>query len=71
MPNGAMKLGGEAVAEVPWSLPATKWFAGTLAIKAFGFRPFQSILNFGYAILAEVRPLFGCESCGTPRFWER
>jgi predicted DCC family thiol-disulfide oxidoreductase YuxK len=71
MPDGSMKLGGEAVAEVLRSLPATKWFTGTFAISAFGFRPFQAILNFAYAILADVRPLFGCESCGTPRFWVR
>jgi len=24
-----------------------------------------------YAILADVRPLFGCESCGTPNWWVR
>ncbi len=66
MPDGSMKLGGEAVAEVLRSLPNTKWFAGSFAVKIFGFRPFQMILNMGYAILADVRPLFGCESCGTP-----
>jgi hypothetical protein len=71
MPGGSMKLGGEAVAEVLRSLPSTKWFTGTSVISAFGFRPFQTILNFAYAILADVRPLFGCESCGTPRFWVR
>ncbi len=48
---------GEAVAEVLRSLPATTCFAGTFAIRAFGFQPFQSILNFAYAILAGVRPL--------------
>jgi predicted DCC family thiol-disulfide oxidoreductase YuxK len=71
MPDGSMKLGGEAVAEVLRSLPATKWFTGTFAISAFGFRPFQTILNLAYAILADVRPLFGCGSCGTPRLWVR
>jgi hypothetical protein len=71
MPDGSMRLGGEAVAEVLRNLPSTKWFTGTFAIRAFGFRPFQAILNFAYAILADVRPLFGCESCGTPRFWVR
>ncbi len=71
MPDGAMKLGGEAVAEVLRNLPATKWLTGAFAISVFGFRPFQAILNFAYTILADVRPLFGCESCGTPRFWVR
>jgi predicted DCC family thiol-disulfide oxidoreductase YuxK len=66
MPDGSMKLGGEAVAQVLRSLPITKWFAGSLAISIFGFRPFQMMLNLSYAILADVRPLFGCESCGTP-----
>jgi predicted DCC family thiol-disulfide oxidoreductase YuxK len=66
MPDGSMKLGGEAVAEVLRSLPNTKWFAGTFAVRIFGFQPFQMMLNIGYAVLADVRPLFGCESCGTP-----
>jgi predicted DCC family thiol-disulfide oxidoreductase YuxK len=66
MPDGSMKLGGEAVAEVLRSLPNTKWFAGSFALSLFGFQPFQMILNIAYAILADARPLFGCESCGTP-----
>jgi len=71
MPDGSMKLGGEAVAEVFRNLPETKWFTGVFAISIFGFRPFQAILNLSYGILADVRPLFGCESCGTPRLWVR
>lgn len=71
MPDGSMRLGGEAVAEVFRNLPATKWFTGVLAISIFGLRPFQAILNLAYTILADVRPIFGCESCGTPRFWVR
>ena len=71
MPDGSMKLGGEAVAEVLRRLSATKWFTGAFAISVFGFRPFQAMLNISYSILADVRPLFGCESCGTPRFWIR
>ena len=66
MPDGSMKLGGEAVAEVLRSLPNTKWFAGCFAVSIFRFQPFQLMLNMSYAILADVRPLFGCESCGTP-----
>jgi hypothetical protein len=71
MPDSPTKLGGEAVAEVFRSLPQTKWFAWCFAVKIFGFRPFQSILNLAYVILDDVRPLFGCGSCGTPSFWVR
>ena len=71
MTDGSMKLGGEAVAEVLRNLPNTKWFAGIFAISLFGLRPFQIILNTAYAILADVRPIFGCESCGTPSVWLR
>ena len=71
MPDGTMKLGGEAVAEVLRSLSNTKWFAWSFGVSIFGFRPFQTLLNVGYTILADVRPLFGCESCGTPSLWTR
>jgi len=71
MPDGSMKLGGEAVAEVLRDLPNTKWFAGCFSFSFFGFRPGQMILNFGYLILSDVRPLLGCESCGMPSVWVR
>ena len=71
MPDGSMKLGGEAVAEVLRDLPNTKWFAGIFNVSFFGFRPGQMMLNFGYLILSDVRPLLGCESCGMPSFWVR
>jgi predicted DCC family thiol-disulfide oxidoreductase YuxK len=71
MPDGSKKLGGEAVAEVLRRLPNTRWFAGSFGLSLLGFRPFQAILNLSYAILADVRPLFGCESCGTPSRWVR
>jgi predicted DCC family thiol-disulfide oxidoreductase YuxK len=32
MPNGSMKLGGEAVAEVLRNLPGTRWFTWTFSI---------------------------------------
>jgi predicted DCC family thiol-disulfide oxidoreductase YuxK len=67
MPDGSMRVGGEAVAETLRDLPNTKWFAWTFATTIFGFRPFQLILNMSYAILSDVRPLFGCESCGKPK----
>jgi predicted DCC family thiol-disulfide oxidoreductase YuxK len=69
MPDGSMKRGGEAVAEVLRDLHNTRWFAWIFAISIFGFRPFQLALNVFYVILADVRPLFGCESCGKPAFW--
>ena len=69
MPDGTMKLGGEAVAEVFRRLPKTSWFTWTFAISVLGFRPFQTILNFSYTLLADVRPIFGCESCGSPAAW--
>ena len=71
MPDCSMKLGGEAVAEVLRNLPSTNWFTWTFGINVFGVRPFQAILNLAYAILADVRPVFGCESCGTPSPWVR
>ena len=71
MPDGSMKLGGEAVAEVLRNLPSTRWFTWTFAISVLGTRPFQALLNLAYAILADIRPVFGCESCGTPSPWVR
>lgn len=66
MPDGSMKLGGEAVAEVLRRLPNCRWFAWTFALRMFGFRPFQWVLNVAYAALSDMRPLLGCESCGVP-----
>jgi predicted DCC family thiol-disulfide oxidoreductase YuxK len=71
MPDGSARLGGEAVAEVLRRLPNARWFAWMFGVKVLGYRPFQGMLNLAYAILSEVRPLFGCESCGTPGFWTR
>ena len=71
LPDGSMRLGGEAVAEVLRRLPATRWFAWCFAIRLFGWQPFQQVLNLAYTILADVRPIFGCESCGTPSAWVR
>ena len=71
MPDGSMKLGGEAVAVVLRNLSNTQWFTWTFTVSVFGFRPFQTVLNLAYAVLADVRPLFGCESCGTTSAWVR
>jgi predicted DCC family thiol-disulfide oxidoreductase YuxK len=71
MPDGTMKVGGEACAEVLRRLPSTRWFARAFSVKIFGFRPFQRILDVGYIALSDIRPVFGCESCGTPSAWLR
>src|ERR1700722_8030879 len=57
MPDGTVKLDGEAVAEVLRRLPSTKWFAWVFSIGVAGFRPFQMLLNMAYAILVRVRPI--------------
>ena len=71
MPDGSMRMGGEAVAEVLRRIPATQWLSRSFSLRIFGFRPFQLLLNLSYTILADVRPLFGCESCGMPSIWLR
>ncbi len=71
MPDGSMKTGGEAVAEVLRRLPNTAWFAWTFGLRAFGVHPFQAVLDAGYLVLSDVRPLLGCESCGLPNVWVR
>lgn len=65
MPDGSMKLGGEAVAEVLRCVPALRWFAQLCSIGVAGICPLQLVLDAGYTILADVRPILGCESCGT------
>jgi predicted DCC family thiol-disulfide oxidoreductase YuxK len=69
MPDGSMKLGGEAVAEVLRRLPSTRWFAWCFSLGVFGWQPCQQLLDLAYTILAALRPVFGCESCGTPSPW--
>lgn len=69
MPDGSMRRGGEAIAEVLRRLPNTRGFARLFAVSVFGFRPFQKLLDAAYLVLSDVRPLFGCESCGTPSPW--
>jgi predicted DCC family thiol-disulfide oxidoreductase YuxK len=71
MPDGSMKLNGEAVAETLRSLPSTSWLARSFDLRLFGLRPFQSLLNLAYAILSDARPLLGCESCGILPLWLR
>ncbi len=65
MPDGSMKLGGGAVAEVLRDLPPTRWFSGIFALGIGGFRPAQGALDAGYAILSGIRPVLGCASCGS------
>ncbi len=69
MPDGSMSLGGQAVAELLRRLPSARWFAWCFAVSLFGWHPFQQVLDLAYTILADVRPAFGCESCGTPTAW--
>lgn len=64
MPDGTLKCGGDAVAEVLKRLPSQRWYAWTLDVQVAGRRPFQALLNAGYKLLNEVRPAIGCESCG-------
>lgn len=71
MPDGSMKLGGEAVAEVLRRLPTTHWFARTFSVDIFGFLPFQVLLNLAYVVLDDLRPILGCESCGRPSLLPR
>lgn len=71
MPDGSMKLGGEAVAEVLRRLPGTKWMASYFAVRIMGIRPFQKVLDMAYLVLDDIRPLFGCESCGRTKPWVR
>jgi hypothetical protein len=71
MPDGSMKLGGEACAEVFRLLPQTRSLARSLSIEILGVRPFQKLLDLAYLLLSDVRPAFGCESCGTPPAWLR
>jgi len=71
MPDGSMKLGGEAVAEVLRRLPTTQWMAALFDTRIVGVRPFQMVLNLAYHILDDIRPLLGCDSCGRPKPWVR
>jgi hypothetical protein len=71
MLDGTMKTGGEAVAEVFRRLPATRLLARCLSVRVLGVRPFQMALNVAYALLDDIRPLLGCESCGRTRPWVR
>src|SRR6202046_3608151 len=62
MPDGSMKLGGEAVADVLRNLPNTKWFAAS-----FRFHIRNTTLPDGTRLephhLGRCAPLFGSESC--------
>jgi predicted DCC family thiol-disulfide oxidoreductase YuxK len=69
MPDGSMMLGGEAIAEILRRLPNAQWFAWSFGFRLFGVRPVQALLDAAYVLLDDVRPLLGCESCGTPSFF--
>ena len=69
MPDGTMRVGGEAIAETLRRLPSSEWLARCFSWRIFGYRPFQRILDIAYLVLADVRPLLGCESCGSSSKW--
>jgi len=71
MPDGTVLIAGEAVAEVFRRSPGMAWFAWLFGVRVFGRRPFQAMLDLGYVILSDVRPIFGCKSCGAPALWAR
>ena len=71
MPDGAILMAGEAVAEVLRRSPGMAWCAWLFSVHVFKRRPFQSLLDLGYIILSDVRPVFGCKSCGAPALWAR
>jgi len=71
MPDGSMRTNGEAVAETLRNLPNMRWLAGSFNVRVLGRRPFQAMLNGAYTVLADLRPLLGCESCGIPPPWLR
>lgn len=71
MPDGTILIAGEAVAEVLRRSPGMAWCAWLFSVRVFGMRPFQGLLDLGYVILSDVRPIFGCKSCGAPALWVR
>jgi predicted DCC family thiol-disulfide oxidoreductase YuxK len=71
MPDGSILLGGEAVAEVFRRSPGMAWCAWLFSVHVFKLQPFQRLLDLGYVILSDARPIFGCESCGAPPLWTR
>jgi len=71
MPDGTILVAGEAVAEVLRRSPGMAWCAWLFSVRVFGMRPFQGLLDLGYVILSDVRPIFGCKSCGAPALWAR
>lgn len=71
MPDGSILIAGEAVAEVFRRSPGMAWCAWLFSVQIFKVRPFQSLLDLGYVILSDVRPIFGCKSCGAPALWAR
>ena len=71
MPDGTILVAGEAVAEVLRRSPGMAWCAWLFSVRVLGMRPFQRLLDLGYAILSDVRPIFGCKSCGAPALWAR
>lgn len=64
MPDGEVKIGGNAVAEVLKRLPSTKWLGAIVDLGIGEFKPFLFLLDGAYNVLDAIRPALGCESCG-------
>ena len=71
MPDGTILIAGEAVAEILRRSPGMAWCAWLFSVRVFKLRPFQGLLDLGYVVLSDVRPIFGCKSCGAPALWAR
>jgi predicted DCC family thiol-disulfide oxidoreductase YuxK len=55
----------DAVLGVLNLLPNMHWLTRMLDLHVAGFRPGALLVDAGYTVLADVRPLLGCESCGS------
>jgi len=64
MPDGTLRVGGAAIAEVLRRLPGKAWIGALTDLEAFGVRPFLLLLHAGYLFLDKIRPALGCSSCG-------
>lgn len=64
MPDGSVKKGGEAIAEVLKRLPGQGWYTWAFDVSVFGFKPGMLALEGAYKLLDAIRPALGCSSCG-------
>jgi predicted DCC family thiol-disulfide oxidoreductase YuxK len=64
LPDGTVKKGGEAIAEVLKALPNTGWYTWAFDVSVLGMKPGLAALQAGYKVLDAIRPALGCTSCG-------